>query len=260
MSVRNTQQRLLPTTPTNSTRLDAVLTAGLVTGMHHTKRTRTDETEEPPSSNYKWLGVEYVPYSITRNRFDSDIEVPILSIPEFYVVAHVASNGDDYRSIFKSIDREAGVGKYHDYNYSPRSPGMQLEVWTNAKPLGPPVNIQGASNNVLVAHLYTANLPLPRPSFPLGGREAATPHLLRLEEDAQRENIAMQRFYVEYLVFPGVGEKFVLVELYRNGKFVALGATKFKVNPAQDSSAGTTDVDTDALVAAERLLGACPWL
>ena len=187
MSVRNTQRRVSSTALTHRTRLDAVLAAGLVTGVNPTKRARTEETDEPPSSNYKWLGVEYIPYSITHNSFIADFTVPVLIIPEFYVIAHAASNGDDWRSSFKSIDREAGVGKYRNYNFSPTTPSLLTDVWTNATPLGPPVNVQGTSNNVLVAHLYTANLPLPRKPFPGGGGDDAPQNsdFRRVDEDAQ---------------------------------------------------------------------------
>ena len=70
----------------------------------------------------------------------------------------------------------------------------------------------------------------------------------------------MQRFYEEYFVMPRFGEKFVLIELYRNGVFVAVGASKYKVNANEGTSTQATGVDTDPFVVAERLIDACPWL
>lgn len=236
-------------------RLKAVMEAGFAT---HGKRTREEEGGSKPSDYYKWFGVEFVPFPAPPNVFTDDFRVPILIIPDFYVIAHVSSNGDNYKSIFKSIDREAGVGKSYEGVFSPRTPGWQTDVWTNAQSLASPVNIGGGdSSDVTVALMYTANLPMTRPPYPHGGEDDFNSSMNRREKLAQDDHHKMQQFYEQFFVFPRTGEKFVLIELYRNGIYIAMGACKYKVQPD-----GTSDgnVETDPLVAAEKLMDACPWV
>jgi hypothetical protein len=252
--------------PSKDMRLRAVLKAGLETHGYPIKRPRSADEPEAATQPafYKWLGVEYVPFAIEGeargNMFVDDLKVPILSIPEFYVIAHAASNGDQYQSIFKSRDREAGVGVDSLIKYVTSSPGWVTDVWVNATPLAPPINIRGEANNVLVAHLYTANLPLPRTPIPSDLKDTFDEKFKRIDSEKQDQYVKMQRFYEEYFVMPRVGEKFVLVELYKNGTFVAVGASKYKVNPDEGLSSEITGVETDPVAAAQKLLDVCPWL
>ena len=263
MSVRRAASSGLVSQPSKDTRLRAVLKTGFETRGYSIKRPRQAATDP---QFYKWLGVEYVPFAKINNEYDRDVfvddfKVPILSIPEFFVIAHAASNGDQYQSIFKSLDRDVGVGVDSLRRYEPTSPGWNSDVWLcDSKPLVPPFNIHGQSNNVLVAHTYTANLPLPRTPYPAGGESVVGTEYKRIESDKQRQYLEMQRFYEEYFVTPLMGEKFILVELYKNGIFAALGVTKFKVNPDEGMSSEITGVETDPVLAAQKLLDVCPWL
>lgn len=241
----------------NDSRFCAVLAAGLNTGVHTPKRVRTEETAAvADASLYKWFGVEFVPYSPNQEIYDvyrEEFRIPILSIPDYYVVAYASSSGIDFRSIFK-FNREA----VHIRNYSPTSPSYLSEVWSNAKPLAHSVNVKGDNNNVIVAHLYKAFMPMEK--------YRKLPDEIDFREDVRRQDgqgqklyYAMQSFYTEYFVVPRKNEYFILIELYRNGIFVALGATKCRI-PESEGSSFDTNVTTNPLEAAELLLQACPWI
>lgn len=246
---------------TAQSRLKSVLAAGFATAAPSEKRARTDKAPSSVDpSLFKWFGVEYVPFSIEHNRFNNDITVPILCIPEFYVIAHASSDGDKWRSVFKAEDRVAGVGMYDNNPYTPASPGWDTEVWTDAQPIGPPVNVTTSGNGVIVAQLYTAKLPLARVARKYNPEEDIERFdLQRYEEHLQESYTQMQRFYTDYFVLPKTGERFVLAEVYYNGKFVALGVTKYRV--ASDGGSSFSDeLPTDPVAAAHTLLESCPWL
>jgi hypothetical protein len=222
------------------------------------KRARTDESpSEADPSLFKWFGVEYVPYSVEHNRFNNDVTVPILCIPEFYVIAHASSGGDNWKSVFKAEDRVAGIGKYYNNPYTPTSPGWNTEVWTDAQAIGPTVNVPTSGNDVIVAQLYTAKLPLERVVQQYAPGAPAT--ILQLEENFQESYVHMQRFYTDYFVLPKTGERFILAEVYSNGHFVALGVTKYRV-ASEEGSSFSDELPTDPVAAAHTLLETCPWL
>jgi len=243
---------------TERSRLKSVLAVGFDTNALSEKRARTDDVQSSADpSLFKWFGVEYVPYSIRHNKFDNDITVPILCIPEFYVIAHASSGGDNWKSVFKAEDRVAGIGKYNNHTYSPTSPGWDTEVWTDAQPIGPPVNVATKGNDVIVAQLYTAKLPLGRVAGQYGS--GAPGHIQRLDDHFQESYVQMQRFYTDYFVLPKTGERFILAEVYADGKFVALGVTKYRV-ASDDGSSFSDGLPTDPVAAAHTLLESCPWL
>jgi hypothetical protein len=118
--------------------------------------------------------------------------------------------------------------------------------------------VKGDNNNVIVAHLYKAFMPM-EGYRTLPDNIDFEEHVRRRDRQGQKLYFALQRFYTEYFVVPMNNEYFVMIELYRNGIFVALGATKCRI-PHSEGSPFNTNVTTNPLEAAELLLKACPWI
>ena len=183
--------------------------------------------------------------------------VPILIVPEYFVIASAESRGYDHRKVYKESRKGREADASQTVRPRPTSPLPGWPIWTDVRAFATHNIPTQTASSVFVAMLYTASMPEPKPTR---GGPYPNDSLQALENQVYED---IQGFYTDYFLIPQDGERYVLIEIYKDGVQVALGVTIYRTADVEDADVEGADDDTDekrAAAAAEVALNKCPWL